>query len=94
MMRQRQITRQPYRPLAKFFVLPLLLPQKLPRPIKLVPGEPQFSAKLFLGRSELPVFLCQLLRPSPLRVATSKKIPRGFVPGRLVLSDRFREKAS
>jgi hypothetical protein len=80
--------------LAKFFVLLSLLPQKLPRLVKLVLGEPQFSPKLFVGRSELPVFLCQLLRPSPLRVATPKKIPRGFVPRRLELSDRIREKAS
>ncbi len=93
-MRQRQIARQPDRLPAEFFVLQLLLPQKLLRLVKLVLGLPQFLAKLFVGRSELPVFLGLFLSTSSLPIPTSKEIPSRFVPRCLVLTDRFREKES
>jgi hypothetical protein len=80
--------------LAEFFVLQLLLPQKLLRLVKLVLGVLQFLPKLLVGRSKLSVFLGQFLSPSSLRIPASKEIPGRFVPRCLVLSDRFREKVS
>jgi hypothetical protein len=94
MMRQRQIARQCDRPLAECFGLLLLLSQELLRLIKLLFCPPQFLVKLFVGRSELPGFLDLFLSTRPLRIATSKEIPGRFVPRRLVLSDRIREKPS
>jgi hypothetical protein len=93
-MRQRHIAGQRERPLAECFGLLLLLSQELLRLVKLLFCPPQFLVKLFVGRSELPGFLGLLLSPRPLRIATSKEIPSRFVPRRLVLSDRFREKPS
>jgi hypothetical protein len=94
MMRQRQIAGQRDRPLAECFGLLLLLSQELLRLIKLLLCPPQFLAKLFVGRSESPSLLGLFLSTRPLRIATSKEIPGGFVPRRLVLSDRIREKPS
>ena len=80
-MRQRQIARQRDRPLTQLFAFLLLLLLQLACLIKLVLGPPQFSAKSFVGRSKLPVFLGQFLSTNSLRVATAKEIPGGFVPG-------------
>jgi hypothetical protein len=93
MMRQRQIAGQRHWLLAEFIVL-LLLPHKLLCLVEPVFDAPQFFAKLFVGRSELSVFLGPFLSPSSLCIATSKQIPGRFVPRRLVLTDRFREKTS
>lgn len=93
-MRQRQIARQPERLLAECFVLLSLLAQELLCLIKLIFGLLQFLANLFVGRSEFAVFRGQFLRSRSLRIATSEKIPRRFVPTCLVLTDRFREKGS
>ena len=80
-MRQRQIARQRDRPLTQLSASLLLLLYELACLIKLVLGPPQFSAKSFVIRSKLVVFLGPSLRPLPLRVATAKEIPGGFVPG-------------
>ena len=91
-MQQRQIARQRDGLLAEFFVLLLL--QELPRLVKLLFCLSQLLSKPFVGRSKFAVLGGLFLRPRSLRIATSKEIPGRFVPRRLVLSDRFREKAS
>jgi len=94
MMRQRQIARQGYRLLAEFFILLLLLTQELLRLVKLLFCLSQRLLKPLVGRSKFAALCRLVLSPRSLRIATSKEIPGRFVPGGLVLSDRFREKES
>ena len=94
MLRHRQIAGQRYWLLAEFFILPLLLPPELLRLVKLQFCMSQRLPKLIVGRAEFAVFCDLFLSPRSLRIATSKEIPGRFVPRRLVLSDRFREKRS
>ena len=93
-MRQRHIAWQCERPSAEFFVLQLLLTQELLRLVKLQFCLPQLLSKPLVGQAEFAVFRGLLLSTRSLGLATSKEIPGRFVPRRLVLSDRFREKAS
>lgn len=93
-MRQRQVAWQPYRSLAEFFILLLLLPPELLRLVKLQFCLSQLFSKLLVGRAEFAVFRSLFLSTRSLHMATSKEIPGRFVPRCLVLSDRFREKAS
>jgi len=94
MMRQRQIARQGDRLLTEFFDLPLLLPQELLRLIKLLYCVSQLLSKQFVGRSKFAIRSRLFLSSRSLGIAASKEIPSRFVPGCLVLSDRFREKGS
>ena len=71
-----------------------LLPPELLRRVKLQFCLSQLFSKLLVGRAEFAVFRSLFLSTRSLHMATSKEIPGRFVPRCLVLSDRFREKAS
>lgn len=93
-MLERQVTGQSERLFSKLFVFLLVLLEKLLRP-----GESLFMVfdlppQQFAGFAESSIFIRQLFRTSPLRVAGPKEIPGNFKPRSLVLPNRFLRKSS
>ena len=92
MMLQRQVTGQRELLLSELFVFLFVLLEQLLRLVQLLFMFFQLSSKCFVVCSKLTIFLRQFFRPSMLCVARSKEIYRSFIPGSLVLTDRFWEK--
>ena len=89
-MLQRQVTGQRELLLSELFVFLFVLLEQLLRLVQLLFMFFQLSSKCFVVCSKLTIFLRQFF--SPECVARSKEIYRSFIPGSLVLTDRFWEK--